>query len=92
MLENDAVDWNGDGTIDGSDDGFSITNFSGISSLTLSDRDASGNISAYFTADAVDASGLELEAAFRVTVQIPEPGCAVLLMLAVAGLSLVRRR
>lgn len=30
LLENDLADWNGDGTIDVADDGFAITNFTGI--------------------------------------------------------------
>jgi hypothetical protein len=53
LLEGDLVDWNGDGVIDGLDDGARITDFTGITALVLGDRDATGKGRAYFTADMV---------------------------------------
>jgi hypothetical protein len=92
LLETDLVDWNGDGNVDGADSGFSITNFTGISALTLSERDANGNVSAFFTADAVNDNGLDLEGAFSVTVAIPEPSSFVFFASAMLGLFVVRRK
>ncbi len=48
LKEGDEVDINGDGNIDV---GTALTNFTGISTLTISDRDGSGNVDVYFTAD-----------------------------------------
>lgn len=90
LTENDAVDWNGDGVIDAADMGFVLTDFSGISSLTLSDRSAGDVVTAYFTADATDASGNTLEGAFSVDVVVPEPTTGTLAVLAV--LTGLRRR
>jgi len=53
LLEGDLVDWNGDGAIDAADDGARIENFTGISTLVLSDRDTTGALRLYFTADVV---------------------------------------
>ena len=89
LTEGEPVDWNGDGVIDGGDGGAVLDNFTGISSLTLSDRQADGTISAYFTAD-VDIAGTVLTGAFRVTV--PEPGSASLLLFAIIPLALARRQ
>jgi hypothetical protein len=52
LQDGDSVDLDGDGVIDG---GTAISSFTGISSLTLSDRDL-GNVKIYFTAD-VDTAG-----------------------------------
>lgn len=57
MKEGDEVDWDGDGTVD---PGVVLTDFTGISSLTLS---ATGSV--YFTAD-VDVNGTILEGYFRI--------------------------
>jgi hypothetical protein len=92
LLETDLVDWNGDGNVDGADSGFSISNFTGISALTLSERDANGNVSAFFTADAVNDNGLDLEGAFSVTVAIPEPSSFIFFASAMLGLFVVRRK
>ncbi|MEM8680141.1 MAG: hypothetical protein AAGF97_12405, partial [Planctomycetota bacterium] len=90
FLEGEQVDWNGDGVVDGGDDGFAITNFTGISSLTLSDR-ANQSIFAYFTADATDLNGTELEAGFSFGFPIPEPTPGPFALLA-AGIVLRMRR
>lgn len=70
LAEGDAVDWNGDGVIDGGDEGAVIDNFTGISSLTMTGRDASGGLSLYFTADVELASAEVLEGFFC----LPIPG------------------
>jgi hypothetical protein len=53
LKEGDAVDWDGDLIPDPS---ATLVNFSGISTLTLSDRDQDGNVRIYFTAD-VEVTG-----------------------------------
>jgi hypothetical protein len=53
LLEGDAVDLNGDGVVEA---GSVLADFTGTSVLTLSDRDASGIVRAYFTAD-IDTAG-----------------------------------
>ncbi|MEZ4648256.1 MAG: FlgD immunoglobulin-like domain containing protein [Candidatus Eisenbacteria bacterium] len=47
LVENDEVDWDGDGLVDA---GTRLTDFTGISSLTLGDR-FGDEVDAYFTAD-----------------------------------------
>ena len=68
LLEGDAIDWNGDGTIDGSDQGATLTDFTGISALTLSNRDGS-LVDLCFTADC-DVNGTVLEGGFFMTVDL----------------------
>ncbi len=63
LRETDLVDWNGDGTADA---GHALTDFTGISSLTLSDR-AAGFVNAYFIADIITPTGT-LESFFRLPV------------------------
>jgi hypothetical protein len=53
LKEGDPVDLTGDGLID---PGTAISSFTGISALTLSDRDLTGRVYVYFTAD-VDTAG-----------------------------------
>lgn len=53
LIEGDMVDFDGDGMLD---PGTSLTDFTGIATLTLSDRDSMGRVNAYFTAD-VDFNG-----------------------------------
>ena len=53
LTEGDPVDMTGDGLID---PGTSLSNFTGISSLTISDRDMNGRVNVYFTAD-IDTAG-----------------------------------
>lgn len=65
LVEGDAVDWNGDGQIDGNDDGAVLTNFTGISTVTLGARQ-NGSVSIYFTAD-VDVNAVTLEGFFCLT-------------------------
>ncbi len=57
LKEGDGVDWDGDGMVD---PGAFVTNFTGISSLTVS---PTGSV--YFTAD-VDVNGTVLEGYFRI--------------------------
>ena len=85
LKEGDPVDWDGDGIVD---PGTAITNFTGTSSMTLSDRDGSNLASLYFTADVDIGGGTILEGAFQMTV--PEPGSA--LLLALGAILLLRRR
>ena len=87
LREGDLVDWNNDGLIDGLDQGAFVTNFTGISSLTLGDRYGGGLVDIYFTADC-DVAGSTLEGGFRIT--IPEPATLTLLLL--GSLALLRRR
>jgi hypothetical protein len=72
LREGDAVDWDNDGVVD---PGVILTNFSGTSTLTMSDR-VDGVVSLYFTAD-VTANGASLEGCFilRVQVAAPPPPC-----------------
>ncbi len=48
LKEGDEVDLDGDGVLD---PGVVLTDFTGISSLTLTDRDLTGQVKVYFTAD-----------------------------------------
>lgn len=70
LAEGDPVDWDGDGMID---EETSIDSFTGISSLTLSDRNPDETVDIYFTADinvpASAGAGTEvLEAVFKLNV------------------------
>ena len=87
LMEGDLVDWNNDGLIDALDQGAFVTDFTGISSLTLGDRYSGDLVDIYFTADC-DVSGSVLEGGFRMTV--PEPATLSLLLL--GSLALLRRR
>ncbi len=53
LQEGDEVDLDGDGNVD---PGAVVSGFTGISTLTLSDRDMDNNVQVYFTAD-VDTAG-----------------------------------
>lgn len=53
LRETDLVDLTGDGVVDA---GKRLVDFTGISALTMSDRDNLGNVKIYFTAD-VDTAG-----------------------------------
>ena len=93
LVEGDQVDWNNDGFVDLADDGFTITDFFGISSLSLSDRDTNGDVTVYFTADATNTGGTELEAALQVTLStIPEPEGGLLALFALGSIAIFRRR
>ena len=92
LMEGDPVDWNGDGTIDPMDSGRTIDQFTGLSSMTLSGRDASGNVRAFFTADTTDANGSVLEGAFHVAYTVPEPATGGLWAALLVGFAALRRR
>lgn len=87
LMEGDLVDWNNDGIIDALDQGAFLTDFTGISALTLGDRYGTDLVDIYFTADC-DVAGSILEGGFRMTV--PEPATLSLLLL--GSLALLRRR
>lgn len=88
LKEGDLVDWNGDGVIDGGDEGAWLEDFTGTSdAMHISEPYGNGLIDIYFTAD-VDIHGNVLEGAFKLTV--PEPG--TLSLLALGALALLRRR
>ncbi|MFG0327034.1 MAG: hypothetical protein ACF8SC_07190, partial [Phycisphaerales bacterium JB037] len=72
LRENDPVDWNGDGTIDGGDSGAFLTDFTGIASVTVGDRQGDGSFIVAFTADC-NVGGSILEGGFVLT--IPGTGC-----------------
>jgi len=67
LKEGDPVDWNGDGVIDPGDNGGILTDFTGISALTLGDRDEFNKVTLCFTAD-IDFSGTVLEGGFLMPV------------------------
>jgi hypothetical protein len=70
VREGDPVDLNGDGIPDG---GTALTDFTGISALTLSDRDPSdGSVRLYFTAD-YDQVPTAIAAAEPAPVETPAP-------------------
>lgn len=70
LREGDLVDWNGDGIVDTNDMGAFLTNFSGISSLTISERDPSGDLYACFTADC-EIDGSDVGGGFRMRLGPP---------------------
>ncbi len=92
LLEGDLVDWNNDGVINGSDQSGFLTDFnSSTRGLTLSDRDANGDVRLLFYAD-VDLDGTVLQGAFSMSVSaVPEPSSMFVLVL-MAGPMLARRR
>lgn len=92
LLEGGLVDWNNDGLVDGLDQNGFITDFSsGNRGLTLSDRDANGNVRLLFNAD-IDLNGTLLEGGFSMSVStVPEPSSLFVLLLA-SGPMLARRR
>ncbi len=65
LTEGDEVDWTGDGAVDA---GYTLTNFTGISALTIGDRDGMNEVRVYFTADVADPTGAELEGFFGLPV------------------------
>ncbi|MBD3336445.1 MAG: hypothetical protein GF355_13100 [Candidatus Eisenbacteria bacterium] len=73
LREGDVVDWDGDEVPDAD---HVLTGFTGISTLTLSERLAEGFVRAYFTADVMLPNDEELEAAFVVPVQVLDPSSA----------------
>ncbi len=82
LMQGDLVDWNGDGVIDGADNGgvlSKITNFSFTlhkNAVTLGDRDANGMVNVAFVAD-IDFGGTVLEGGFFSPVLATlEPTCA----------------
>jgi len=64
LTAGDLVDWNGDGTIDEADEGATLFGFTGITSMTLGDREPGGTVCVYFTAE-VDIKDHQAEAFFR---------------------------
>ncbi|MGD8439744.1 MAG: hypothetical protein PVG53_04365 [Holophagae bacterium] len=64
VTEGDEVDWDGDGVVDA---GYALTDFTGTSTLTISDRDGSNDVDVYFTADIAVPGAGTLEGFFRVT-------------------------
>jgi len=93
LLEGDAIDWTGDGVIDGADNNGVIANFTGLAAVAeISERRPNGSFEIFFTAD-IDFNGTsssidDLEGGFRIL--IPSPGVAGLF--GIAGLAGLRRR
>ncbi|MHC4306065.1 MAG: hypothetical protein ACYTFF_18495, partial [Planctomycetota bacterium] len=77
LVEGDPVDWNGDGMIDAGDNNAVISNFTGISSLTVGAR-VGGFVNIYFTADCDFGGTPDLEGFFCLPVEV-EAGPAVAL-------------
>ena len=71
LVEGDLVDWNGDGVIDGDDNGGIVDNFTGMSALTIGPR-IGGVVNVYFTAD-ISFAGDELEGFFCLPVVVVPP-------------------
>jgi hypothetical protein len=91
LLSGDAVDWNGDGMIDGADLGSTLSTFTGYQTLAVGDRAPDGTFGVYFTADVEPGQrGTRpiVEGGFRLTVPGPG-GCGVLML---CGLVAVHRR
>jgi hypothetical protein len=90
LFENDLIDFNGDGVIDAADGGRQLDDLV-VSSMGLTPR-TDGTIDIYF--EAVSDLGVDGEdrviGAFTMNVAIPEPASAG--VLALAGLTLLRRR
>lgn len=85
LTEGDQVDWDGNGLLD---DSATLTNFTGVSALTVGDRGVNGQFDVYFTADVEIQGRAELEGFFCMTV--PEP--ASVLLLGLVLLPTLRRR
>ena len=79
MLAGDEVDWNNDGLVNSLDQNASIVNFTaGSFGLSLSDRDANGDLQLLFLAD-VDVGGTIREGGFSFTYSaVPEPASGLL--------------
>lgn len=91
LQEGDKIDFDGDGAIDPN---ATISQFTGLDDLAITDRRPNGEVDIYFTAD-IDTMGTSstldgFETYIRVTYTIPAPGVAALL--AVAGAAGRRRR
>jgi hypothetical protein len=65
LLEGDFVDFDNDGLVEPTS---TLTDFTGISALTISDRDMTGAVNLYFTADVVTPAGT-LEGFFCIRVE-----------------------
>lgn len=65
VREGDTVDWDGDGAADAD---HVLTDFTGISPMTLGERDQDGQVKIYFVANVLLPDQQELEAAFAVAV------------------------
>ena len=96
LLEGDLVDWNGDGTINASDNNGKLADFTGIRAVSVGERLGGGSFfDVFFTAD-IDFNGTtsstdDLEGGFSYRFVVPEPGSASLLAGA-AALLLARRQ
>lgn len=94
LLEGDPVDLDGDGTVEPDS---ILENFTGISAVTIGERDQDGWVDVYFTAD-IDTPDGTVEGFFRLTHStlpppVPTTGPIGLGLLALGmGLVLVRRR
>jgi hypothetical protein len=71
LVEGEPVDWNGDGVIDPGDNNAVISNFTGISSLTVGAR-VGGFVNIYFTADCDFGGTPDLEGFFCLSVPVAE--------------------
>ncbi len=92
LMGGDAVDWDNDGVITAADDGAVLDVFTGISSLSMSDRNANGEVNLVFTADVINAAGASAEGAFTLTMVVPEPASAQMLICALLSLWGLYRR
>jgi hypothetical protein len=71
LVEGEPVDWNGDGVIDAGDNSAVVSNFTGISALTVGPR-VGGFVNIYFTADCDFGGTPDLEGFFCLSVQVAE--------------------
>jgi hypothetical protein len=69
LAEGDRVDWNGDGVIDVNDDNATLTDFTGIASVTVGPR-LGGIVKVYFTADVELTGAVVLEGFFCISVPV----------------------
>jgi hypothetical protein len=72
LAEGDPVDWNGDGVIDTHDMGAVLTDFTGITTVTVGPR-VGGAVKVYFTADAELTGGAVIEGFF--CLEVPVESC-----------------